>query len=290
MQILVLGVSGMFGHTVYRLLSEHKDWDVRGSARSEKIGRYFPPDAANKIVYGIDVENPDALARLFDLTRPKIVINCVGVIKQIGKANDPLVAIPINALLPHRLAELCEAAGARLIQISTDCVFSGTKGGYRESDPRDPQDLYGQSKLLGEVDYPHAITLRTSIIGHELESSRSLVEWFLSQKGSVKGYRKAIYSGLPTVEMTRIISEFVIPNPKLRGVFHVASSPISKYDLLHLIAAAYAKKIDIIPDDSVIIDRSLNADKFHAATGYVAPPWPEMVKTMHENRYEYQEK
>jgi dTDP-4-dehydrorhamnose reductase len=192
------------------------------------------------------------------------------------------VAIPINSLLPHRLARLCKSAGARLIQISTDCVFLGARGMYREADIADAQDLYGRSKLLGEVDEPHAMTLRTSLIGRELASARSLVGWFLAQEGSVKGYERAIFSGMPTVELARVMRDFIIPHPDLHGVYHIAARPISKYELLKLVAAVYGKQIRIIPDRDLVIDRSLSGERFHGATGYVAPDWPELITRMHD--------
>jgi dTDP-4-dehydrorhamnose reductase len=197
------------------------------------------------------------------------------------EASDPLRAISINALMPHRLAGLCKLAGARLIHISTDCVFSGDKGNYAESDFADARDVYGKSKALGEVDYPHAITLRTSTIGHELQSDYGLLDWFLSQNGQCRGYTRAVFSGLPTVVFAQVIRDVVISHAELSGLYHVAAKPINKFDLLKLIAEVYGKVIDIVPDDKLVIDRSLNANRFQLATGYVAPGWPELIKLMH---------
>ena len=172
--------------------------------------------------------------------------------------------------------------GARLIHMSTDCVFSGSVGMYTESTFPDANDLYGRSKYLGEVDYLNAITLRTSIIGHELSGSKSLVCWFLSQMGSVKGFKKAIFSGLPTIEIAKVIRENVLPNTSLRGTYHLSVDPINKYDLLKLIARQYEKEIDIIPDESYVIDRSLNSERFRLATGFKPKPWPQLIKEMYE--------
>lgn len=282
MKILVLGVSGMLGNAMFRVLSENAEIEVFGTARSSSVQRYFAPEMSKKIIAGVDVENQDALTHVFAKVKPQVVINCIGLIKQLAVADDPLQALPINAMLPHRLARLCELGSARLIHISTDCVFAGTKGNYRESDPADATDLYGKSKHLGEVTYPHTITLRTSIIGHELSSSHALLGWFLAQEGQVKGYTKAIFSGLPTVELARVVRDVVLPRSELSGLYHVASAPVAKYDLLKLIADVYGKKIEIIPDDALVIDRSLNEERFKDATGYVAPPWPELVKRMFE--------
>jgi len=183
--------------------------------------------------------------------------------------------------MPHRLAKLCTLIGARLVHISTDCVFSGEKGGYVESDFTDARDVYGKSKALGEVDYPHTITLRTSTIGHELNSAYGLLDWFLSQNKSCKGYNRAIFSGVPTVILAQIIRDVVIPHKELSGIHHIAAKSINKYELLKLIAEVYGKSTQIIYDDSIVIDRSLNADKFRAATGYVAPEWLELIRAMH---------
>lgn len=282
MKILVLGGSGMLGNAMFRIVSETAE--AYATIRSVSAIRHFPAQLQDRILSGVDVLDHDVLVDLFRRLRPDVVVNCVGLVKQLAESEDPLSVLPINAMLPHRLARLCALVGARLVHVSTDCVFAGVKGGYRESDVSDATDLYGKSKFIGEVDYSNAVTLRTSIIGHELSSSQGLVEWFLSQTGSVKGYAKAVFSGLPTVELARAIRDVVIPRPDLCGVYHVASTPIAKLDLLQLIASVYGKEIDIVPDGAVVIDRSLNAERFLAATGYAPPLWPELVRAMHTFR------
>jgi len=281
MKILVLGASGMLGNAVIRVLKERTDWQVHGTVRNESVKKFFQQGIAGGLLSGVDVEQQDSLTQAFIQIRPKVVINCIGLIKQLAQADEPLRVIPINTLLPHQLARLCELSGARLIHMSTDCVFSGDKGGYCESNLSDAKDLYGRSKYLGEVSYPHTITLRTSIIGHELQSAHGLVDWFLSQQGKCNGYTRAIFSGVPTVVLAKIIRDVVIPRPELHGVYHVAAKPISKYDLLKLVAEVYGKSIEIVPDDRLVIDRSLNAECFREATGYVAPDWKEMINLMH---------
>lgn len=271
----------MLGNAMMRVMHEKKSMEVFGSARSVSVKKFFSEDMARNIITGCDVGDQDSLIKLFRDVRPNVIINCIGLIKQAVEAEDPLIALPINALLPHRLARLSALIGARFIHISTDCVFSGEKGDYTECDVSDARDLYGKSKYLGEVEYSHTVTLRTSIIGHELQSTHGLIGWFLAQDQQCKGYRKVIFSGLPTVALARIIRDVVIPNPDLSGVYHVAAEPISKYDLLKLVASVYGKTIEIVPDDQLVIDRSLNADRFRQATGYVAPGWPDLVKLMH---------
>ncbi|MFO7712892.1 dTDP-4-dehydrorhamnose reductase family protein, partial [Desulfosarcina sp.] len=229
MRILVLGAGGMLGHTMFRRLGANSAWQVYGTLRSDGAKRFFPAEMGARLLTGVDVEHHDTLVQAFVHTRPDTVINCVGLIKQLAAAQDPLKTIPVNALLPHRLAGLCQLAGARLVHVSTDCVFSGKKGNYRETDPSDASDLYGQSKLLGEVIYPHTITLRTSMIGHELAGTHGLLGWFLAQQGRIKGYTRAVFSGLPTVELARVVRDVVLPRPELSGLYHVAGAPIAKY-------------------------------------------------------------
>jgi dTDP-4-dehydrorhamnose reductase len=280
-KILVLGASGMIGSTVIRVMSERNDYEVSGTVRTESMKRFFSTPIADKMVAGVRVEKQDSLMKVLNKLRPDVVINCVGLTKHKSEADDPLVATQINTLMPHRLANLCELIGARLIHISTDCVFSGKKGGYTESDFTNATDVYGKSKALGEIDYPNTITLRTSTIGHELNSAYGLLDWFLSQGEQCKGYTRAIFSGLPTIVFAQIIRDIVIPHKNLSGLYHVASQPINKSNLLGLIAKVYGKSIQILPDERLVIDRSLNADKFLIATGYVAPEWPELIRMMH---------
>lgn len=283
-KVLVLGVTGMLGHTLFRRLSLNNSFDVGGTARSPaNLGRWFEPEHVQKIITGVDACNFDTIVAACAKTKPEVVINCIGLIKQQPEAEDPLAALPVNALLPHKIAQLCAAAGARLIHISTDCVFNGGKGNYTEADPLDAADLYGRSKYLGEVVYPHCLTLRTSIIGHELKGKLALVEWFLSQEGAVKGYTKAIYSGFPTIVLSDIIDAYVIPNKRLQGLYHLSSEKISKYDLLKLVAKKYGKDIEIKPYDGVCEDRSLDSTRFREATGFRPPPWPELVERMHRH-------
>ena len=285
MKILIFGISGMLGSAVYHRLSRSGGFDVIGTARAESVKAFFPDDLREGIVTDVDVLCDETLERVFTQVAPDLVINCVGLIKQLATADDPLVVLPINSMLPHRLAAVCREHDARLIHISTDCVFDGRKGNYTESDASSATDLYGKSKYIGELhDKPHAVTLRTSIIGHELNSHNGLIEWFLSQTGTVNGFKRAIFSGLPTVELARVIAEYVIPQPNLYGLYHVSAEPISKFDLLSLVAKIYGKEIEILPETDVIIDRSLDSSRFRAATGYQAPAWPELVQMMKDSK------
>ncbi|MFB9265871.1 dTDP-4-dehydrorhamnose reductase family protein [Bradyrhizobium erythrophlei] len=279
-KILVLGASGMLGNAVLRYFVKRGIHSVAGTVRSQARKNLLPAELQQHVVIGVDVENFDSLSQVFADLHPDVVINCIGLVKQLAAADDVFSALPINSLLPHRLARLCAMLGARLIHVSTDCVFSGDKGMYREEDFSDAGDLYGRSKFLGEVDYPHAITLRTSIIGHELDSAHGLVDWFLAQKGRVFGYTKAVFSGLTTNELARVMHDFVIPCGELHGVYHVSVDAIDKCALLRLVAEVYGKATEITPDDRVVIDRSLDSTRFRTATGYRPPSWPDLIAGM----------
>ena len=279
-RLLVLGASGMLGWTATRLLDDEDGVEVIATVRDRGA---LPPDLAGRLgprLVTLDVTNAPERQRLINDLQPDFVLNCVGVIKQDPRVNDLAPTVQINSLLPHLLANECDQVGARLIQVSTDCVFSGRAGSYTEADTPDPTDFYGRSKLVGELDERH-LTLRTSIIGPELHRRASLVEWFLGQDGQVvDGYRRAIYSGVTTAEFTRFVHKFVLPNRGLKGLCHLASQPISKYDLLGLVAEHYTWHGQLKPTDDVVCDRSLRSDRLRDATGYVAPAWPLMVEDM----------
>ena len=278
-RVLVLGVSGMLGHAVYDVLSKSPGLEVFGASRSR-----MPKDwRADRLLSGVNALDQDDLLRAIRFSRPDVIINAVGVIKQLESAKDPLVVVPINTLLPHRLAALAETVGARLVHVSTDCVFTGAKGDYRESDLSDATDLYGASKHMGEVvDRKAAITLRTSIIGRELHSANGLIEWFLQAERRVKGFRRAIFSGLPTVELAEVIRDHVLPRPELYGLYHVSAEPISKLELLELASEIFARPAEFDPVDEPRIDRSLNSDRFRAETGYTPAAWRDLLTKMRD--------
>ena len=284
-KILILGVTGMLGHTLYKEMSKRQDsYEIYGTTRnSSGLDDYFTKEEIKSISSGVDADNFDTIIKAIASVGPNIIINCIGIIKQLPIANDPLTAITINSQLPHRISLVAKSANARLIHISTDCVFNGLQGNYIEENPSNAEDLYGRTKFLGEVTYPHCITLRTSIIGHELKTEFSLIDWFMSQKDEINGFTKAIYSGFPTYEMVNIITNYVIPNSNLSGLYHVSSDAISKYDLLQIMKDVYKKDIKINPYNDFILDRSLDSSKFMNATGYKAPSWKVMLSDMHNH-------
>ncbi|MDX8409017.1 MAG: SDR family oxidoreductase [Mariprofundales bacterium] len=280
MRILILGGDGMLGHQL--MVSLRPEHDVRVTVHKQladyaHLGLF---DADNAYA-GVDVLFQDRLLEVMADFRPDAVINGVGLVKQRKEAEVRLPSLEVNALFPHRLAVICQVAGARLIHMSTDCVFSGGKGGYVEEDESDATDIYGRTKFLGEVNHAHCVTLRTSIIGLELARKASLIEWFLAQHGEIKGYRRAIYSGLTTLEMARVIDDILCHHPSLSGVWHVAAAPISKYEILRqLIGLLGRKDVDLLPDDGFVADRSLDATRFQQETGYNPPSWEVMLEQL----------
>lgn len=273
----------MLGNAMFRFFSAQNQHEVWGTLRNKNSMRFFDERLHSQIISDIDVLNQNTLVSLLHQIKPDYVINCIGLVKQLAEVDDPLITLPINAMFPHQLARLCALCNARMLQISTDCVFSGTKGFYSENDISDATDLYGKSKWMGEVHYPHTLTIRTSIIGHELQSQHSLIDWFLSQSGTSKGYTKAIFSGFPTIVLAQIIHDYIVDRPELSGVYHLAATAINKFDLLSLVAHQYQKSIELLPDDRVRIDRSLDGSRFNQLIGYDAPDWPQLVHTMHND-------
>ncbi len=280
MRLLILGGSGMLGHQLWRgLHAQHDTWvTLRRPVADFAVHNLF--DEAKAIQFD-DITDDTALERALGQAKPEAVINCVGLIKQRDEASDEALTLRVNAEFPHRLAKRCGEAGARLIHFSTDCIFAGTKGNYTESDPSDAADLYGQSKHQGEVADAHSVTLRTSVIGHELGTNLALLDWFLSQRGqAVSGFTKAIYSGFTTLEMARIVDRILTQHTELSGVWHVASEPISKFALLQLCREKLGWEGVIEPNDEFVCDRSLNADRFNQATGYTPPSWEAMISEL----------
>lgn len=280
MNVLVLGATGMLGYSIYSNLSENKSLDVFGTVRSigDKVN-YFK-DLTENLVQGVDIYDFDSVISVVNDIKPDVVINCIGLIKQHDVSKLHTDAVYVNALLPHKLAKLCSASGAKLIHFSTDCVFTGEIGNYTEKSKPDALDLYGSSKRLGEVDYGGHLTLRTSIIGHELTSDVSLVDWFLSQSGSVKGFTKAIFSGLPTAYIAKLLTDQILTKVELSGLYHLSVDAIDKFTLLTLVSEIYKHEIEIQPSESLKIDRSLDSSKLRNEIELVTPTWPELIEFM----------
>ncbi len=286
MKVLILGGNGMLGHKLIQVLGS--EFDVYGTVRSElttiaDIGLI----KHEKLLTGIDVLKYHEVDLMIKRLRPDVIVNAIGVIKH-RKSAETILSIRINSLLPHQLSKSALEVGARLITFSTDCVFDGRKGDYVEEDPTNALDVYGKSKALGEVAEAHCLTLRTSIIGRELNNSASLVEWFLSNRGGrVKGFRNAVYTGLTTVVAARIVVKILMEDPDLNGIYHVSSDKIDKFELLKLINASFDSGIEIEPDDEFVIDRSLCSDRFRLETSFVPASWPLMIEEMARDSEDY---
>lgn len=277
----------MLGHKLYQVLGAR--FDTHATVRTDESGMTALGvlDPARTVAH-VSADKFDTVARAVASVAPEVVVNCIGIVKQAREARDPITSISINSLFPHRLAELCAGEGARLIHVSTDCVFSGRTGRYTESDIPDPPDLYGRSKLLGEVGDGDGLTVRTSIIGRELSGANGLVEWFLGQQGSVRGFQRAIFSGLTTHALAEVLASIISDHDALTGIRHLAAEPISKFDLLHLLKDAYGRDVEIVADDEVVCDRSLDATAFERETGVHAPSWADMVAQLATDNTPYE--
>jgi dTDP-4-dehydrorhamnose reductase len=278
MKILIIGGDGMLGHQLLRQWRPRHDVLATLRKPLDAYSSYglFRADCFG----GIDVRDFARVRACVQASKPQVIVNSVGLVKQRPSTKDCLENLQLNSLFPQQLAYLAGEVGARLIHFSTDCVFSGRKGGYSESDFPDADDLYGQTKLLGETYQPHTVTLRTSIIGRELARKAGLLEWFLSQRGSVQGFTQAIYTGFTTLEMARIVEKLVTQHPEASGVWHVSSDRISKYELLCVVRKHFKLETEIIPSSSFACDRSLLSERFRNALGYAPPTWDNMIREL----------
>lgn len=275
-RILVVGASGMLGHEAIRVLAP--DFEVWGSCRApQALPSLGVP--AERLLGGLDASDMQSAYALVDHVRPDVVINAVGIVKQRAEAKAAIPSIEINALWPHVLADACARCDARMVHVSTDCVFSGSRGGYTEADVPDAFDLYGRSKLLGEItDRDNTITLRTSIIGWQLGEPTGLVGWFAAHRNeALLGYTKAVFSGLTTRALTELVRDVVIPDATISGLWHVSAEPIDKYTLLTNLAENLGWGLDITPVAEPVIDRSLDSTRFRRRTGWTPPSWDEML-------------
>lgn len=280
-RVLILGATGMLGHRLMRESAGRFQTiaTVRSAEVPDSVSAHLSPD---NVVTSVAVGDEQALERAFATAEPDAVVNCIGMVKQRPEANDAAALIAANSLFPHQVEAACARHAARLVQVSTDCVFSGSRGGYSEEDRPDPIDLYGRSKLAGEPEGAPTLTLRTSMIGRELDRASGLLEWFLSQEGQVSGFPNAIFSGPTTPVLSRLICDLIATQPQLRGLIHVAAEPISKLALLELVRDRFGLPTQIEPDPSVRIDRSLKYERLREATGWQAPAWEGMISELAE--------
>lgn len=288
--VLILGGSGMLGHKLWLTFRGRFNTVVtlRQSFAEYAHLNIFDP---KKIFDLIDVKSNENLMRVLEKTKPNVIINCIGIVKQVPAAKDPILSIKINSLLPHELEKMAKTYGAKLIHISTDCIFEGGKGNYTEEEPSRADDLYGLTKLLGEVSEPPTLTLRTSIVGRELSRHFGLLEWFLSRAPGEKvyGYTQAIFSGFTTQVLAQTLAWIIESHPDLTGIYHLSSYPISKYELLKKLQNTFNLDIDLTPFDDFHCDRSLNGSHFNNATGFTPPSWDAMIRGLKEEDPFYKE-
>ena len=283
MRILILGSTGLLGYTFTRYFFDREFFDTFAIVRNYSKIKYFNEKHHEKFVHINNILDYEETEKIIKNIKPDVLINCLGITnKKISNSNQSEEFIRINSLLPYRLQKICTVLGSRLIHFSTDCIFSGNKGFYSENDIPDPIDLYGRSKLLGELDFENTLTIRKSVIGHELISKNGLLEWFLSQNKYVEGYKNVKFSGTTVLELAILIEKYVIPRSDLRGILNISGESITKFDLLKIIADIYHKKIDIIPNELIKLDRSLDYSQFSKLTGYYSKPWPLLIKAMKE--------
>lgn len=280
--VLILGVTGMLGHKVTQIMLEH-NFSVAATCRKMDVNLPEIVQSNAEIIEGVEANNFDLIKSIIREVKPSYIINCIGIIKQLDQSKESVPSIEINSLLPHKLDLFAREFSAKLIHISTDCVFDGTTGGYTEESQSNCIDLYGKSKFLGEVTHSdNSLTLRTSIIGHELKSHKSLVDWFIQQK-EADGFSKAIYSGLTTYEVGTFLANLISNETDITGLYHLTSQKIDKLELLDLIKKVYNHPVKLSENSEFKIDRSMLSDKLQKAIGYSAPNWTQMITKMYED-------
>jgi len=280
MRLIILGGSGMIGHTLWERLSQRFP-DTYATIR-KGIADYgdYRMFESDHVVDHIDVIDLRMLEGALRVIRPDVILNCIGITKRREDPQNPILSIILNAMLPHKLAKLAADANAKLIHFSTDCVFDGRTGHYSDDAPTNATDLYGCTKALGEVKGKNVLTLRSSFIGKEIRDGTELLEWFLSQKNVVRGFKNAIYTGLTTLELCRVIEKLLLDHPDASGIYNVSSEPINKFDLLRLIGEKMHLSVEITPDEAFHCDRSLDSERFRGDFGYTPPTWEKMVEEL----------
>jgi len=284
MKLLILGANGLVGSTFTKYFFERPAYQTIAILRDYSKIKLFNEKYHQNFSVINNILDFDETKKKLQGLRPDILINCLGITNKQNLVNSNQIEniININSVLPHRLQRICADLDVRLIHLSTDCIFSGNKGFYTENDIPDPIDLYGRTKLVGELDFENTLTIRKSVIGHELVSRKGLLEWFLHQNNSVQGYKDVFFSGLTVLELAKLIDKYIFPRTDLKGILNISGESISKFDLLKIISDIYNKSIEIIPNQSIKINRTLNSSRFNKLTGYKPNSWPVLIKSMYE--------
>ena len=259
MKVLILGATGMIGSALMCVLSKNNTFDLVGTSTDDKLNKIINIKLKSNLLTVFNFLNNNNLEDLITKVKPDVIINCIGIVKQSSAIDDNISTIYLNSILPHKLSEISLKLNIRLIHLSTDSVFSGKKGFYNEEDDPDPVDFYGRTKLIGEITKNNSLTLRTSLIGHEFFTKNGLLEWFLNQEKECYGYRKAFFSGFTTISFAKIIESILLKQKDLKGLYHISSNIISKYDLLKIISKSYTKNIEILENNAFAVDRSLDS-------------------------------
>ncbi len=277
-KIIILGSTGMMGSMLTRVLKKDKRFQILCTYRNFEKVKIL--NLNQNQLKKINVSNLEDIKKLIIRFKPDYLINCIGLIKQLCNKKNLKETKFLNSTFPKKISKIAEKNKFKIIHLSTDCVFSGKKGNYKEKDTADAEDIYGKSKFNGEVKSKFVINIRTSIIGNELTTSLSLLNWFLKQK-KVNGFNQAYFSGLTTLELSNILIKKIILNNKFSsGLFHVSGPNISKLILLKLIKKIYKRKTIINIDNNFKIDRSLNSSKFKKITKYKKKSWLVMIKNL----------
>jgi dTDP-4-dehydrorhamnose reductase len=288
MRILILGVSGLIGHRLFKELSD--SFEVFGTLhQSKELYSDFIMFSTQNVIENVDVSEFDILKGVLNAVNPDVIINCVGITKRKAEINKPIDVLTINSVFPHKLANWAKISNKRVIHFSTDCVFDGKTGNYTEASLTTAEDVYGRTKALGEINYDHTLTIRSSFIGQELFGKTELLEWFLAQNGGkIKGYTKTFYSGVSTIFMARVIKNIIANFPKLSGLYNLApDKPISKFELLSIANEAYKHNVEIIPDDTHIHFPTLNGSKLRHKINLIIPSWEKMMSELAEDKNYY---
>lgn len=283
MKVALLGSTGMIGHRVLLELLKCEQIDVVGLSRSTNhkslIQKFSDRDGFYE---GVDMADFKQVELLLEKIKPEVIINAVGItIRKLNQPDSFEKAFQVNTLLPKTLQKWVQKNNARLIHLSTDCVFSGAKGNYTEIDIPDANDVYGKTKFAGEVEGKNCLTLRFSAIGRELESHTELLDWFLQQNNkNIQGHEKAIYTGLTTAQLSEEIVKIVLNHKNLEGLYQISNQAISKYELLCLLKKAYGLNLNIEKIDGKNSNKALLSNKYKEATGFVPRDWSTLINNL----------
>lgn len=281
MKVLIFGVTGMLGHQMFKYFCENTCLEVFGVVRSPFDRQLFPNYTSYNIPILDDIYSSDKISKLLFEYNPDVVINCIGAVKQ-AEHLKPIDFIKVNSVFPHLLNGLTSIRNIRIIHFSTDCVFGEGPGTFTENDTPICKDIYGRSKLLGEItNCDLSMTIRTSIVGRELKNKYGLLEWFLNSGNVVRGYTNSYFTGLSTIRVSEVVGDIILSNKIYSGLYHLAAEKISKFELLLLFNDHFNLEKNIVPYAlEGKIDRSLDGTKLANKINLPKISWKQMVKKL----------